>query len=482
MQTSFTNAPKLATFDSLPWAKLCFVDVETTGSAPGNAGVTEIAVVSYRLKATSNAEAGQVTEWSTLINPGHPIPPEIRFLTGISNEMVRNAPTFLTQAQKLEDLLENSLFVAHHARFDHGFIKHEFERIGKAWPSGLKTLCTVRLSRLLDADRSPHSLDAIRLRYRLPNTDRHRALGDAQAIRHFFEALCQRHGEQAVLLAIKRLMLMPSLPAHLPPDSLENIPHAAGVYIFWGEVNAGEQRQALYVGKSVDLRTRVASHFGQDHRSERGIRLASEIRAISHTQMPDELCALIKEQQLVHELQPSHNVALRKKQSAVFVAIETQLRFRQADSVTLGELVCTSSPPLNPTLYGPFSSKATAKLALIDLARAERLCLPTLGLERRPKRDAGQPCFAYQLGKCRGACAGKTLPEDDWQVLARLAAPKALSLNASTSTPSQLADGQWVKHCQLFTSEPLADDFSWHERKFDPAIYNLLKTKLSKYS
>jgi DNA polymerase III subunit epsilon len=451
-------------FKELPWSKLCFVDVETTGSAPPYARVTEVAVVSYPLNA-----GNEIHSWSSLVDPGISIPPEIRFLTGISNDMVRGAPKFATLVNKFEQLLVDGLFVAHHARFDFGFIKHEFERAGRPWPSTIKTLCTVRLSRLLDADKAPHSLDAIRIRYRLPTTDRHRALGDSMALKHFFEALCAKHGEKAVLLGIKRLMQMPSLPAHLPPDSLTNIPHTAGVYFFYGENN-----HPLYIGKSIDLRARIASHFGQDHKSERGIRLASEIRRIEYLETPDELCALIKEQQLIAELSPSYNVALRKKQNAVLVRFDHEssqaIKTIAADEVTVQELITGA-------YYGPFSSKTSAKKAMTELAHSMQLCLPSLGLEKRTKDLNGTPCFAKQVKRCFGACCGERSPAEDFLALEILMRSQQIKLDADGNhIPTQLADGQWVRYAQIIATV----DASWENQLFNASIYCLLTSKQAK--
>ena len=136
--------------------RLAFVDVETTGSSPTRERVTEIGVV----RVDVDGESTRIDEWSTLVNPGVPIPPEIEWLTGITNEMVRNAPRFEQVAQDLIDRLDGAVFVAHNARFDYGFLRAEFARSGLAFHA--KTLCTVRLSRVLYPDRAPHTLDALR--------------------------------------------------------------------------------------------------------------------------------------------------------------------------------------------------------------------------------------------------------------------------------------------------------------------------------
>ena len=71
-----------------------------------------------------------VSEWSTLVNPGTRIPPAIQALTGITNAMVADAPAFDDLAPELHERLDGRMFVAHNARFDYGFLRHEFERVG----------------------------------------------------------------------------------------------------------------------------------------------------------------------------------------------------------------------------------------------------------------------------------------------------------------------------------------------------------------
>ena len=86
-----------------------------------------------------------VEEWSSLVNPQCVIPPEIQSLTGITDDMVRDAPTFAELADEVFARLQDRLFVAHNARFDYGFIKNAFRRLGR--PFTADVLCTVRLSR-----------------------------------------------------------------------------------------------------------------------------------------------------------------------------------------------------------------------------------------------------------------------------------------------------------------------------------------------
>src|SRR4029077_19108819 len=153
-------------------APLAIVDLETTGAHPAWNRVTEIAVVEVQ-------DGEVVSEWSTLVNPGTSIPPAIQALTGITNDMVADAPAFEDLAAGLHERLEGRILVAHNARFDYGFLRHEFERAGL--PFRARTLCTVKLSRRLYRDAAGHSLDALIARHGIRCTARHRALGDAQA-------------------------------------------------------------------------------------------------------------------------------------------------------------------------------------------------------------------------------------------------------------------------------------------------------------
>jgi DNA polymerase-3 subunit epsilon len=94
-----------------------------------------------------------------------PIPPFIQQLTGISDDMVRDAPSFASLAPALFERLDGKLFVAHNASFDRGFLRAEFERAGLAFNPDV--LCTVKLSRALFPRESRHGLDALIERYGL---------------------------------------------------------------------------------------------------------------------------------------------------------------------------------------------------------------------------------------------------------------------------------------------------------------------------
>ena len=119
---------------------ITFLDLETTGATPLRGRITEIALVRFD-------NGIETARWQTLVNPEQPIPAFIQQLTTINNEMVANAPLFKDVSDTLLSFLEGSVLAAHNVRFDHGFIKSEFKRIG--FTLRQKVICTVKLSRLL---------------------------------------------------------------------------------------------------------------------------------------------------------------------------------------------------------------------------------------------------------------------------------------------------------------------------------------------
>jgi DNA polymerase-3 subunit epsilon len=380
---------------------VAFVDLETTGTSAGDDRVTEVGIV--------RVEAGRAIEWSSLVNPECSIPSEIQALTGISNAMVATAPTFANIASEVAARIAGCVFVAHNARFDYGFLKHEFGRLGQAFTA--RVLCTVKLSRRLFADAPRHSLDSLIERHHLPSQDRHRALGDARILWAFVQTLYSDRAADEIDAAVGRILRSPSLPPHLPADALDAIPEAPGIYRFYG-LNP----MPLYVGKSVNLRERVASHFSSDYRSANDLRLSAEIVRIEFEETAGELGALLRESQLVKLLFPSYNQRLRRRTELIALEVVTESslpEYVRADVIEPRQL---------HGLYGPFSSRRAARETLRDLAADAALCWRALGLERRTG-----PCFARQVKKCAGACVGAETLDAHHQRFRQALAPYAMT-------------------------------------------------------
>src|SRR5688572_28668560 len=372
---------------------IAFIDLETTGTTPTGDRVTEIGIV--------RIEDGElVEEWSSLVNPGCSIPQEIQVLTGITNEMVRDAPSFAQLAAHVRARLDGHLFVAHNARFDYGFIKNEFRRV--EIPFTADVLCTVRLSRRLYPQAVGHGLDALIERHGLAEAiagdggegggaafpraraGRHSALGDARVLWRFVQTLYRDKELADIVAAVRRLLKIPSLPPQLPPDALENLPEGPGVYRFYGVNDL-----PIYIGKSVNLRDRIRSHFSSDYRSANDVRLSGEIQRIEVDQTAGELGALLREARLVKELLPLHNHRLRRKAHACFLRIPD---LRSAPEMLMTKDIDWAARDAGAeALFGPFATRVHVRQMLESLAAEHGLCWRQLGIEKR-----GGPCFARQ--------------------------------------------------------------------------------------
>ena len=365
------------------------LDLETTGGNPVHDRITEIAAV--------RVEGGvEVARWSTLVNPGVSISGFIERLTGISNAMVASAPPFAEVAGQLLALLDGAVLVAHNVRFDHGFLLHEFARTDV--PLRTKTLCTVRLSRLLYPQFKSHGLDAIMQRHGLVTQARHRAMGDVDLMQQWLQ-LAQAELGADTLQRQAQCLLQGS--AALPPQldtNVADIPDAPGVYLFYGE-----GALPLYIGKSVKMRSRVMSHFQAAARNPRELRIAQEIRRIEWMETAGELGALLLEARLVKARQPVYNRQLRREASLCAWRLEPNPNTRPLLTLVRGAEL---SPQQFGNLYGPHRSKNQALSHLRELADAHGLCLQALGLESGKGR-----CFAHQIGRCKGVCCGEETPE-----------------------------------------------------------------------
>ena len=278
--------------DSAVDTPIVFVDLETTGGSLADHRITEIGVV----------EAGPrgISRWSTLVNPGQAIPPFIQQLTGITDDMVRHAPTFDVIAPELYERLDGKLFVAHNASFDRGFLRSEFQRVGLAFNPDV--LCTVRLSRALNPAEKRHGLDALIARHALVPIARHRALADADLLWQFWHLLHGLWPLDVLREHVERTMRRYRIAGDITEDLLDAAPAGCGVYAFYDETGA-----ALFVGRSVRLRQRIGSHVVGERRSAREIRLAAEVRRLEWRDTGGELGALLAEAQWIATLQPRYN-------------------------------------------------------------------------------------------------------------------------------------------------------------------------------
>jgi DNA polymerase-3 subunit epsilon len=450
---------------------LAIIDVETTGMSYTHGGVIDIGVL--------RIEHGEIVQsFHQLVNPGTAIPSFITQLTGITNDELATSPSFETIATPLHDILEGCIFVAHNVRFDYAFIKEEFRRVGMVYSP--RQLCTVKLSRLLYPMHQGHKLANLIERFGIVTSERHRALADARATWHVLEAMVAQKGQEVVEAAARLQIRRPAIPVNIREDAIDQLPESAGVYIFEGETGA-----ALYVGKSVNIKQRVMSHFSSDHRSAKELRIVQEIAHIRTIQTPGELSALLTESRVIKELMPLHNRMLRRKSEMVLVLKSTSaqgypLVTLERRAINIAKNAHDSASSALDDIMAIYKSEREAKEALLVLAKEYQLCHKLLGLQK-----TSGACFMHQLNVCRGACIGKesafTYQTRLYEAFAKtrlkrwpFPSPIQITESSSSNQASAYIIDQW---CVLgvIAQEGQRLSFTAQERKFDVDDYKILK-------
>jgi len=310
------------------YTPLVFVDLETTGCSSAGDRITEVGVVEVIPGPPGQPE--RVTHWSTLVNPQCTITPFIQHLTGITDDMVRHAPTFADIAPALFARLEGKLFIAHNASFDLGFLRASFARLGMTFYPDV--LCTVRLSRALFPAQKRHGLDALIERYALAPSGRHRALADADLLWQFWQRLPGLVAPDELHAQIENVTRRYRMARHIPDERLDTAPAGHGIYAFYDEHDA-----PLYVGHSVRVRQRIRSYLWGERRSAREQRIAQQIHRVEWQATGGEVGALLVEAQWVERLRPAFNRAPKKTPSDPAFApwpFDGAVQLEERDAVT----------------------------------------------------------------------------------------------------------------------------------------------------
>lgn len=361
------------------------IDIETTGGSARLEKVTEIAIYLH--------DGEKITgEYKTLVNPERNIPYFITNLTGITNEMVGNAPRFFEIARTIVELTEGRTFVAHNARFDYSFIRQEFKSLGYNYKRNL--IDTVTLSRKLFPGHRSYSLGNICRDLSIDIAGRHRAAGDALATVRLFEMLLQKdieiNGSYSSLIRNTRIS---KLNPRLDLSRIGDIPEEPGVYYFYNE-----NGDLIYIGKSRNLQQRINTHLS-NNTTNRAMEMRDLIADIDWETTGSELIALLRESSEIKDNKPIYNRAQRRSgfQWGIFSFTDNDgylnFRFGTIDS---------DDDPLSV-----FTSRERAKSKLVSLVETYELCQKLSGLY-----ECNGPCFQYHVGICKGACCGRETPSD----------------------------------------------------------------------
>lgn len=359
------------------------VDIETTGNGIQGNRITEIAL--YNLD-----EHGISDSFSSLVNPQCDIPAFITGLTGISTAMVRQAPLFHEVALKIEEMTRGRVFVAHSVNFDYPIVQQEFRRAGLDFIR--KKLCTVRLSRKVFPGLKSYSLGKLCSSLKIPLENRHRAAGDAHATALLFNRILQNpQGKEAISRFLNARSQEATLPPHLPKASYQKIPETPGIYYF-----LNTKKEIIYVGKAINLKKRVLSHFYD--KSEKELLMCRETADLDFERSGSELVALLMEAAAIKKYYPPYNRAQKSRKP-------TYGLFTYTDQSGIRHLAVNRLQKGQQALK-VFYKPTEARLFLETLCTEFGLCAKYCHLQ-----DGVSQCSHFRVPQCAGVCRGSETPE-----------------------------------------------------------------------
>lgn len=363
------------------------MDIETTGGSPKTEKITEIAIYHF--------DGNKVTdEFISLVNPEKNIPYYITALTGISNEMVENAPKFYEIAKEIVNFTDGKILVAHNASFDYKFIKSEFKSLG--YEFNRENMCTLRLSRKLLPGHRSYSLGNLCHDLNIAIEGRHRAAGDALATVKLLNLLLNRSretGQQDMLQAAISSTLK-NLHPDLDKDKIDALPEQTGIYYFHND-----QQQVIYIGKSNNIRKRVMSHLSNNS-SRRAIEMKENIAGINIELTGSELIALLIESSEIKKHAPRYNRAQKRK------TMHYGLYSHKDEQGYFNLVIDHTANRINQAPETCFQNKTEAKSILTKMIERHWLCQKLCGMY-----DTDGSCFHYEIRQCNGACIGKEAPD-----------------------------------------------------------------------
>lgn len=362
-----------------PFTRLAIVDVETTGFSPAENRIAEIGVVTV--------DGDRVDRWTTLIRTSQ----RGQLASSMVSEPSRldDAPSFNDIASDLAQRLSGRLLIAHNARFDHAFLRAEFERVGVGFNP--EVLCSVMLSRKLYPYLTHHDLDSLIESHGLRAETRHRALPDADLVWQLWQVIHRHHSEDVIRDAIESLLAGPVLPPTLDPSLIERLPEAPGAYVFHGENN-----EPLLIGAAGNLKLHVLNYFRVDRATDKALEYSHRVTNITWRTTRGMLGAQLHAAALDGV---AFATAARKPNA---VAFTWQFSPDAVPCVDVVPLADCRVPGLTES-FGIFPSERKARNALVRLATKHCLCHCLLALSGFAKPG----CLACPIDQQGSTCIGK---------------------------------------------------------------------------
>jgi DNA polymerase III subunit epsilon len=385
----------------------CVVDLETTGGSPADDAITEIGAVKVR-------GGERLGSFRTLVNPRRPIPPYIAHLTGIDDRLVSGEPAIEQVLPAFLEFFRGSVFVAHNAGFDFGFLNANCDVLDYPALPG-PPLCTARLARRVVWPDVPNvRLATLANYFRTRTTPTHRALDDAEACAEVLHGLLDLGGRLGILTMgdLAEAVRARGRPNFGKIALADSLPHAPGVYLF----KAGDGR-VLYVGKANDLRSRVKSYFYGDER-KKIVDLLDEVRSVEGIRCGGELEALVVEARLIRRHEPKYNRRGKTWRRGAYLALDPREAWPRL------KVVHAAKPDDGRLYIGPFGSAARARLAKEALEETAPIRRGTASMGARTRFA---PCALADMGRCLAPCDGRTDPERYGELVRWLASSLASS-------------------------------------------------------
>ena len=354
-------------------SQLAFVDIETTGLSPTTDRIAEIGVITV--------DGDRTDRWTTLIKT----PTDRAYPEGVPNP--EDAPRFADIAPELAARLCGRLFVAHNARFDHSFLRAEFERVGVVFDP--QVLCSVMLSRKLYPRLARHDLDSLSEHHALNVETRHRALPDADLVWQWWQVVHRQKSHDAIARAIEVLLAGPVLPSQLDASLIDRLPRSPGAYIFHGEDD-----EPLVVGAAHNLRLHVVNYFRLDQASDKALEYAHRVTNITWRRTRGMFGAQLRAAELDEVLFAN---ARRRRNDVQFTW-----------QLSPAAIPCIALVPISAALrdesdsFGLFATERKAHNALVRLAARYRLCHGLLGISHCTKSE----CSACPVDQNAAGCVG----------------------------------------------------------------------------
>ena len=350
------------------------LDIETTGGKYNEEGITEIAIYKF-----DGHEV--VDQFITLVNPERDIQPFVVNLTGINSKMLRSAPKFYEIAKRIVEITQDTILVAHNAKFDYRILRTEFRRLG--FDFSKETLCTVELSKDLIPQEDSYSLGKLTRSLGIPVSDRHRAAGDAQATVKLFKMLLAKDLNKNIIKESIRLEPKYQMEPKLL-DIIDSLPSITGVYYMHNK-----NGDIIYIGKSKNIRKRVNQHFTSSNPKSKKMQL--QVATVTYEDTGSELVALLKESEEIKRNKPFFNRALKQNIFSHGLFSYTD------DNGYINLKVANINRKGNPIIT--FSNMRSAKSFITNLVDEHNLCQKLTGLH-----NTSSNCFNYTIKQCFGAC------------------------------------------------------------------------------